>query len=198
VVFAPFALSVVLFLVFAFVALVILVQLRVLAYAYRKIGVRPRYVFLVMLLSLLGSWVNIPLYTVNGGTTVIAINVGGALIPVLVSIYLAMSTRMFGRMLAGIAIVAGVVHSMAQIVPGVGIAVPILIPPLLAAGVGLLLAFRRAPPVAYVSGAMGTLVGADLLNLPRIHQLGAPVLSIGGAGTFDGIFLTGIIAGLLA
>jgi uncharacterized membrane protein len=198
VVFAPFALSLVLLLFLALVALVILVQLRVLAYAYRKIGVRPRYVFLVMLLSLLGSWVNIPLYTVNRGATVIAINVGGALIPVLVSIYLALSTRMFGRMLAGIAIVAGVVHSMAQIVPGVGIAVPILIPPLLAAGVGLLLAFRRAPPVAYVSGAMGTLVGADLLNLPRIHDLGAPVLSIGGAGTFDGIFLTGIIAGLLA
>jgi uncharacterized membrane protein len=198
VVFAPFALSLVLLLFLALVALIILVQLRVLAYAYRKIGVRPRYVFMVMVLSLLGSWVNIPLYTVNQGATVVAINVGGALIPVLVSIYLALHTRMFGRMLAGTAIVAGVVHSMAQIVPGVGIAVPILIPPLLAAGVGLLLAFRRAPPVAYVAGAMGTLVGADLLNLPRIHQLGAPVLSIGGAGTFDGIFLTGIIAGLLA
>jgi uncharacterized membrane protein len=198
VVFAPLALSLVLLLVLAFVALIILVQLRVLAYAYRKVGVQPRYVFLVMALSLVGSWVNVPLYTVNRGTTVIAINVGGALIPIFVSIYLVLRTRMFGRMLAGTAIVAGVVHSMAQIVPGVGIAVPMILPPLLAAGVGLLLAFRRAPPVAYVSGAMGTLVGADLLNLPRIHDLGAPVLSIGGAGTFDGIFLTGIIAGLLA
>jgi uncharacterized membrane protein len=197
VVFAPVALSLVLLFVLTLVALVILVQLRVLAYAYRKVGVQPRYVFVVMALSLVGSWVNIPLYTVNRGT-VIAVNVGGALIPVLVSIYLVLRTRMFGRMLAGTAIVAGVVHSMAQIVPGVGITVPLLLPPLLAAGVGLLLAFRRAPPVAYVSGTMGTLVGADLLNLPRIHHLGAPVLSIGGAGTFDGIFLTGIIAGLLA
>jgi len=60
------------------------------------------------------------------------------------------------------------------------------------------LAFRRAPPVAYVSGSMGALIGADLSNLQRIGELGAPVVSIGGAGTFDGVFLTGIIAGLLA
>src|SRR5207245_842289 len=58
--------------------------------------------------------------------------------------------------------------------------------------------FRRAPPVAYVSGSMGTLIGADLLNLRQFWRLGAPMVSIGGAGTFDGVFLTGILAGLLA
>jgi uncharacterized membrane protein len=73
-----------------------------------------------------------------------------------------------------------------------------LVPPIVAAGVALLLAFRRAPPVAYVAGSMGTLIGADLLNLGQITRLGAPVVSIGGAGTFDGVFLTGILAGLLA
>ena len=52
--------------------------------------------------------------------------------------------------------------------------------------------------VAYVSGSLGTLIGADLLNLGRIQGLGAPVMSIGGAGTFDGIFLTGVVAVLLA
>jgi uncharacterized membrane protein len=101
-------------------------------------------------------------------------------------------------MLLGTAIVAAAVHSLARIVPGVGIAVPMFIPPLVAIAVSLVLAFRRAPPVAYVSGSMGALIGADLLNLPRIGDLGAPVVSIGGAGTFDGVFLTGIIAGLLA
>ena len=55
----------------------------------------------------------------------------------------------------------------------------------------------QAPPVAYVAGSMGTLIGADLLNLHRFAEIGAPVVSIGGAGTFDGVFLTGIIAGLL-
>jgi uncharacterized membrane protein len=202
--------------------LVLVVELKVLAYAYRKIGVRPRYMFLVMLLSLLGSHVNIPVYAVaveryapsqavtmfgrtyltppvaETGTTVIAINVGGALLPILLSVYLFARSEVKLRMMVGIAIVAAIVHSLAQIVPGVGIAVPMFIPPLAAAGVNLALAFRRAPPVAYVSGSMGALIGADVLNLGRIAELGAPVVSIGGAGTFDGVFLTGIIAGLLA
>jgi uncharacterized membrane protein len=42
------------------------------------------------------------------------------------------------------------------------------------------------------------LIGADLFNLRKIGNLGAPVASIGGAGTFDGIFLNGILAVLLA
>lgn len=177
--------------------LVFVVELRILAYAYRKIGVRPRYMFLVMLLSLLGSQVNIPLAQV--GRTVVAINVGGALLPIALSVYLFLRFQALRvRMLLAVAIVAVIVNSLAQVVPGVGIAVPMLLPPLAAAGVALILAFRQAPPVAYVSGSMGALIGADVLNLNRITELGAPIVSIGGAGTFDGVFLTGIIAGLLA
>jgi uncharacterized membrane protein len=48
-----------------------------------------------------------------------------------------------------------------------------------------------------VAGSMGTLLGADILNLGKVQGLGAPVASIGGAGTFDGIFLTGIVSVLL-
>jgi hypothetical protein len=73
-----------------------------------------------------------------------------------------------------------------------------LIPPLCAALVALILTPAQAPLTAYVSGTMGTLIGADLLNLHRIAGLRAPVASIGGAGTFDGIFVTGIVAVLLA
>ena len=51
--------------------------------------------------------------------------------------------------------------------------------------------------LAYVSGVLGTLIGADLTNLGAIKKIGAPVASIGGAGTFDGVFLSGIIAVLL-
>ena len=178
--------------------LILLVEARVLTYAYRKVGVHPRYAFAVMLLSLLGSQVNIPLYSIDRGATVVALNVGGALIPILVSLYLLIHTGMYRRMLIGVSVVTAVVHSLAQIVPGVGIAVPMIVPPLVAAGVALPLAFRRAPPLAYVSGSMGTLIGADLLNLGKIARIGAPVVSIGGAGTFDGVFLTGILAGLLA
>ena len=192
-------------LLFLFGLLIFLVEIRVLTYAYRKVGVNPRYAFAVMLLSLLGAGVNIPLFAIGPGPaalttqgTVVTMNVGGALIPILVSLYLLTRTGMVIRMAIGTAIVAAIVHSLAYLVPGVGIAVPMIAPPLVAAGVALVLAFRRAPPVAYVAGSMGTLIGADLLNLGQIARLGVPVVSIGGAGTFDGVFLTGILAGLLA
>jgi uncharacterized membrane protein len=130
----------------------------------------------------------------HAGVTVVAVNVGGALIPTLLSLYLFLRLPLRGRMVIGTAVVAVVVHQLAHIVPGVGIVVPILVPPLLAAGVALILAYHRAPPVAYVSGTMG----ADLLNLVKVAHMGALMVSIGGAGTFDGVFLTGILAGLLA
>jgi uncharacterized membrane protein len=43
-----------------------------------------------------------------------------------------------------------------------------------------------------------TFVGADLCHLSAVDHSGTPVTSIGGAGTFDWIFVTGIIAVLLA
>src|SRR5262249_59372698 len=86
----------------------------------------------------------------------------------------------------------------AESVRVVGIRVPMIAPPLIAAGVALILAFRRAPPLAYVAGSMGTLIGADLLNLTRVARIGAPAVSIGGAGTFGRGVLTGLIAGLTA
>ena len=212
----------ILLLVLLLVVFVVLVELRILSYAYQKIGIRPRYVFGILVLTLLGSHVNIPLYAVPArrivapetvwmfgqpysvprvvqhDATIVAFNVGGALIPALLSIYLFFRMHMPGRMLIATAVVALVVNQLARVVPGVGIVVPMLLPPLLAAGVALILAFRRAPPVAYVAGTMGSLIGADLLNLGRVAEMGAPIVSIGGAGTFDGVFLTGILAGLLA
>ena len=90
-----------------------------------------------------------------------------------------------------------IVHLIARPVEGVGIQVPGIIPPLLAAGISLLVAPHMAAPVAYVSGSLGTLIGADLLNIDKLSSLGGGVASIGGAGTFDGVFLSGIVAVLL-
>jgi uncharacterized membrane protein len=98
----------------------------------------------------------------------------------------------------GAALVSAVVHWMAHPVPGVGIAVPVLVPPVAATAVAIILSRRYAPALAFISGTLGTLIGADLLNLDKIQGLGAPIASIGGAGTFDGIFTTGILAVLLA
>ena len=83
-------------------------------------------------------------------------------------------------------------------VPGIGIAVPVFWPALITAVVALVLSRENAAPLAYIAGSLGTLIGADLTNLDKVRGLGAPVASIGGAGTFDGIFLTGMLAVLLA
>ena len=96
------------------------------------------------------------------------------------------------------AIVALVLHWLANPVPGLGIAVPVFVPVATTAAVALLLSRQDAAPLAYIAGALGTLIGADLTNLDKVSGLGAPVASIGGAGTFDGIFLTGILAVILA
>jgi uncharacterized membrane protein len=94
--------------------------------------------------------------------------------------------------------VAGVCHFLAQPVPGFGIALPIFVPAVATAIIAIALTRKRAAPLAYISGSLGTLIGADLLNLGAIQSLGAPVASIGGAGTFDGIFVTGLLAVLYA
>jgi uncharacterized membrane protein len=205
-----------------FVVVLALVQLGILEYAYAKIGVQPRYVFVLLFCSLLGSYVNIPVYDVPAKEvmsnrvvtdwgvqyvvpqqeelpkTTIAVNVGGALIPTILSIYLLVKNNLYIKGLIGVIFVSAIVHQLAHPVTGVGIAMPPLIPPLLAAGVALVLSRQAAPALAYISGSMGTLIGADLLNLDIVQGLQAPVLSIGGAGTFDGVFLTGILAVLLA
>jgi uncharacterized membrane protein len=75
---------------------------------------------------------------------------------------------------------------------------PGLVPPFVAAGAALLLAPEAAPPVAFIAGVVGPLIGADLLHLKDVTRLGAGMASIGGAGTFDGIVLSGIVAAYLA
>jgi uncharacterized membrane protein len=96
------------------------------------------------------------------------------------------------------AILVFVTHRLAKPVKGVGIAMPAFIPPLVAALVSVIFSYDYAPVLAYIGGTLGTLIGADILNIDKIKNLGAPVASIGGAGTFDGIFLSGIMAVLLA
>jgi uncharacterized membrane protein len=97
-----------------------------------------------------------------------------------------------------IAAVAIVTHVVARPVKGVGITTLFLVSPIVAAVSAYLLPFEVPQVVAYVAGVLGTLIGADLSNLHVIPKLGAPIASIGGAGTFDGVFLSGIIAVLLA
>jgi uncharacterized membrane protein len=75
---------------------------------------------------------------------------------------------------------------------------PGLVLPLVSAAAAPLLAPSEAPPVAFVAGVAGSLIGADLLHLADVRRIGTGMASIGGAGTFDGIVLSGIIAAYLA
>jgi uncharacterized membrane protein len=202
------------FLVAIFIVVVVLIEIRVLRYAYLRIGVSARVALFLLFGSLVGSYINVPVAhfpdrVVRSGQrlhpvmvkrhgTVIAVNVGGALIPTLLSLYLLYANHAWVRGLIATAIMAAIMHELATPVRGVGIAIPILVPPVATAIVAVLMARQNAAALAYVSGSLGTLIGADLLNLNAVRELGAPVASIGGAGTFDGIFLTGIMAVLLA
>jgi uncharacterized membrane protein len=183
---------------------VALLELGAIAYAYERIGIDSRYLISLLALSLMGSGLNLPLARYGAPDedgrppSLLAINVGGALIPAGLSTYLLVRGAAPPTALLGIALVGLVVHRIARPLPGVGIAVPVIVPPLLAAGSGLLMAPAAAPAFAYVAGSLGTLIGADLMHLGTLRRLGGPVASIGGAGTFDGIFVTGILAVLLA
>lgn len=135
--------------------------------------------------------------------TVIAVNVGGCVIPVALAAYeLAHLAALGGAMLAAAAIATAVTcalcYAMARPVPGIGITMPGLASPLAAAVLALILAPHDAPPVAFVAGVLGPLIGADLLHLRDFGSRVAGIVSIGGAGTFDGIVLSGILAAYLS
>jgi uncharacterized membrane protein len=205
-------------------AAVLAVELRLVEYAFERIGIGSRTLFALLAASIAGSWINIPVFRLRGEAvvslesvrafgvryvlpvvergagTVVAVNVGGAIVPVLVSCHLLWASAAGGLAgpLLATALVTVAVHWAARPVPGLGIAVPTLLAPLVAAAGALLLAPEAPARAAYVAGTLGSLIGADLLNLGRIRGLGAPVASIGGAGTFDGIFVAGVLAALLA
>jgi uncharacterized membrane protein len=96
------------------------------------------------------------------------------------------------------ALVSAISFAFSRPMAGLGVAMPIFIAPLAAALVAMLINPGQSAPLAYICGTLGVLIGADLLRLKDIQQMGVPVAAIGGAGTFDGIFITGIVAVLLA
>ena len=229
-VYSPFSPLITAFVIFVVLVLFVFIFLGLIGAAFSRIGFSAQAILLLLLAVLIGSVINIPLFTLEtsepimtdayvtvfGMTyrvpaaaegsrkTVVAINVGGALIPSLVSLYLLWRfPDVVAFAIAGVILVAVVSHLISKPVKGVGIVTPALVSPLVAAvyTIGVLTLFQgvvNAFALAYVCGVLGTLIGADLTNLGAIKQVGAPVASIGGAGTFDGVFLSGIIAVLLA
>ncbi len=191
-------------------------------YVYERLGLSRRTAAFVLFAALLGSGINIPLMqlpahrvvepaivnyfgmqyvipqVVERGSTVIAINVGGAVIPLLLALRILLRQGVTRRLLLALGVVTVLMHALAQPVPGVGIALPPFLPSVATAVIAFVADRRNAPRTAFVAGTLGTLLGADVFNLGRVRDLGAPVVSIGGAGTFDGVFMIGIVAVLLA
>lgn len=203
--------------------LVTFVQLGILQIAFDKLGLSPDSAALLLIVTLFGSLINLPLFTVKTdaeaqekllrdmprlfpmrrvvipGKTIIAVNVGGCVVPFAFSIYLFLHSQPgLAHVVAAVAVVSAVSYATSYSMPRIGIVMPMLIAPFTAAFVAAMLDPERAPALAYIGGTLGVLIGADILRLKDIGKLGEPVASIGGAGTFDGIFITGIVAVLLS
>ncbi|MBE9169406.1 DUF1614 domain-containing protein [Pleurocapsales cyanobacterium LEGE 06147] len=197
------------------------IALDVVEVAVAKLGFSPNVALLLFLAVVLGSTINIPLYERVSRVpivpdfaelwmsrfwgiplrkmeqkTIVALNVGGGLIPTLLAIYEFTRSDPFA-ILVVTAIVTVVSYFSAQIVPGIGIQMNALVAPLTASSAALLIAGSGAAPVAFAGGVLGTLIGADLLHLREIERMTAGIVSIGGAGVFDGIAMCGLFALLL-
>src|SRR5262249_20606337 len=160
-------------LVLLLVALIILVQLHVLRSAYMQLGVGPGAALLLLVASLIGSYFNIPITILHGPPvrsagivdffgmqyvvplvtsspgTVLAVNVGGAVIPTLMSVYLVLRYQLWLRAALAITAIAFIVNFLATPVEGIGIAVPVFVPVAATAIVALVLSREYAPPLAY-------------------------------------------------
>lgn len=216
---SPFAVVIILV---ALGFVLVYVQLGILVIAFHKLGLTPGQALALLLTALAGSLVNLPLVKVKGippdevelprqirlgllrlppyhGITLIAVNVGGCVVPVCFSFYLLSHSALeLSQTLAGIALVTGVSFAASRPMPGIGIGMPVFVGPLAAALVGIVLGGEESAALAYIAGSLGVLLGADVLRINDVRHIGAAVASVGGAGTFDGIFLTGIVAALLA
>ncbi len=181
---------------------------------FEKLGFPPEAVIGVLIAMLVGSFMNIPL----GRRRLIeveeshffglvrrkrlqqqglSINVGGAMVPLILVLYLLPRMPLKETLLAS-ALMITICFLLARFVPGKGIAIPVLFPAFFATIFALILAFDSASSVAFISGVIGVLIGGDILHLPRVMREGQGILSIGGAGVFDGIFLVAVIAAFLA
>jgi len=217
-IFIPIALLIFLAFILFLPILFILVYFHVVTLGFEKLGISPEVTIFLLFLILIGSCINIPLtkkklvylarprffglfrvprVEVQG----IAINFGGAIVPISLSFYFLFLSWRAGFQLQPVLIATILMiiicKFLARVIPGTGIVLPALIPPIFSAIFALILAPGFAAPTAFISGVLGTLIGADILNLRKIQRYGG-YLSIGGAGVFDGIFLVGIVSALLA
>lgn len=217
----PFTPLYLLFLLVVLSFLLAFIQIGLVTITLEKLGLTIHFALLLLMTSLLGSAYNIPLFQIHSdppdspveplyrgllrhiqgefkGHTVIAINFGGAIVPILFSFYLVISSKLaLLDVILATSLVSIISYLFSRPIAGFGIGMPILVAPLAAALVAISLNVEQRAPLAYIAGTLGVLIGADIFRIKDIRKLGTSIASIGGAGTFDGIFITGLIAVLL-
>jgi uncharacterized membrane protein len=171
---------------------------------FRDVGFSGREVALLTLGSIAGWAVNIPL-AVYGGSYLM-VNVGGTLVPLmLVAWWLRTRKVNLLWLLLGTALVTLAAWRIVTFDPDNGIVArypDFFLPVAVALVFALAVSFRdlaRGAPLAYACGTLGALIGADLMHVNEIaqHFQTAPentIISIGGAGVFDMVFLAGAFA----
>jgi len=189
-------------------------------------GIESEKALVLFAMIVFGSVVNIPLFEKRGFEVVrryeifgfiytvrsrknltVAVNLGGCIIPVILALKLLYEIFEFVPVLIfliSFLFSSLIIYAFARPIPGVGIVVPMFLPPLVATFASFL-AFTVSnapmillPKASFAIGVLSALFGADILHLKDIERIGYGVVSIGGAGTFDGIFLTGIFAVLFS
>lgn len=202
--------------------LISVLQLGLISVTFEKLGLSANSAALLLITTLFGSQINVPIFRLGGPWmpthlppqvrwvfrferppiapyTVVAVNLGGCVVPVAFSVFLlARAPVSLADVVLAVGLVASISYAFSRPLAGRGIVMPIFIAPLTAAAAAIALDPENRAVLAYVAGTLGVLIGADLLRIDDIRKLGAPVASIGGGGSFDGIFLAGIIAVLLA
>ncbi|MUN28815.1 DUF1614 domain-containing protein [Sulfuracidifex metallicus] len=133
--------------------------------------------------------------------TYIALNAGGAILPLITTLFLLFSLHALPLLLVIVETIMIILlsKSIAKVIPGVGVVMPPIIPSIISSFISYILFFSVNPILvplsAYISSVLGTLIGADILNMKRMLQDARPqMISIGGMGTFDGIFISGLLS----
>jgi len=141
----------------------------------------------------------------HGHNTLVALNLGGCVVALCISVYFASAlTALWPAVLLSIVIVALGVFLASRPSRSAGYYVPTYVLPALSLAVALVALYGsnaglyNCARLAFCAGACGALLGTSLLNLPRLQRLGTTFFSLGGYGVFDGIFLTGIVATIVA
>ncbi|MEM1626728.1 MAG: DUF1614 domain-containing protein [Sulfolobaceae archaeon] len=130
--------------------------------------------------------------------TIIAINIGGAIVPLLVSFLLLSTFKEFNLLKILVIIILSTIFSnkTSKVIAGLGVIANPYLSPILNGTLSFILFQQQLsliPISTYIATVIGAIVGADLLNLKKIIETRPQLISIGGLGTFDGIYVSGLI-----